>query len=411
MLEKSENNIETNSETIADNEEITANQENVDNADRKNSGNYKVLAAIVAVFLGMAAGAAGVYFKYKSSIEFGEKYPLVIETYDFMKDVELGVAKDVEDGVQINSYLSLYDDKYTFYEKSDPDSSDWVVEYINTAPTAYGCGFDVAFDDNDRLYFASVNEDMQAYKQGIREGDIVVSVDELTIETYNDARKILGKDGTVSELVLDRNGEEVRIKFTRYNDNDASAHLSYEMFGDIFYVKFDSMNYMHQGRIYEALTENTYDSLIIDLRDNGGGHTQVAAYLADPFVDKITAYMNSYDGTVETYSTVDGVDVDVPIVLLVSEKTASAAEIFTSFLKQGADTTIVGTNTFGKGIFQNEGIFKGGALRYTSGYFTVGNWECWQGVGIEPDVKVEMDSSLIGTDEDIQLQKALELLS
>ena len=53
----------------------------------------------------------------------------------------------------------------------------------------------------------------------------------------------------------------------------------------------------------------------------------------------------------------------------------------------------------------------GGTLRYTVGSFTVGNWECWQGVGIAPDVEVKMDSALIGTDEDTQLQKAIDLLS
>ena len=76
------------------------------------------------------------------------------------------------------------------------------------------------------------------------------------------------------------------------------------------------------------------------------------------------------------------------------------------------DTIIVGTTTFGKGIFQYVEEFEnGGRLKYTAGYFTVGDWECWQGKGISPDVEVGMDRSLIGTDDDIQLQTAIKLLS
>ena len=109
--------------------------------------------------------------------------------------------------------------------------------------------------------------------------------------------------------------------------------------------------------------------------------------------------------------TEDGKLTDAPVVLLTNEKTASAAEIFTALLKQYDDATIVGTNTFGKGIFQNVATFHRNVIHYTDGYFKVGDWDCWQGVGIAPDIDVEMDSALIGTSEDVQLQKALELLS
>ena len=68
-------------------------------------------------------------------------------------------------------------------------------------------------------------------------------------------------------------------------------------------------------------------------------------------------------------------------------------------------------NTFGKGIYQyDETLSNGGVLHYTAGYYTVGDWECYQGTGIAPDIEVPMDSSLIGTDDDVQLKKCLDLL-
>jgi len=103
----------------------------------------------------------------------------------------------------------------------------------------------------------------------------------------------------------------------------------------------------------------------------------------------------------------------MPMVVITNEKTMSAAEILTALLKQyGEDVKLVGTKTYGKGIFQKEKeLSNGGILRYTAGYITVGDWECYQGKGIEPDYEVEMDSSSIGSDDDIQLKKALKLLS
>ena len=73
--------------------------------------------------------------------------------------------------------------------------------------------------------------------------------------------------------------------------------------------------------------------------------------------------------------------------------------------------TIVGTNTYGKGVYQDEESLKsGGVVHYTAGKFYVNDRENWQGIGIAPDIVVEMDRSLIGTDNDVQLKKALDLL-
>ena len=111
----------------------------------------------------------------------------------------------------------------------------------------------------------------------------------------------------------------------------------------------------------------------------------------------------------EIYETNDEILYDVPIAVLINENTASAAEILTALLKQYGDATLVGMNTFGKGVYQNKGIFYGNSVRYTEGYYTVGDWEDYHGKGIKPDVEIDMDSDYIGTDKDIQLEKALEL--
>lgn len=138
-----------------------------------------------------------------------------------------------------------------------------------------------------------------------------------------------------------------------------------------------------------------------------------AVQFADYFVGEASLQKNYYTGKTETLKTSDSSgDIDKPVVVLINEKTMSAAEIAAAFLKQyGKDVKLVGQKTFGKGIFQlEEELSDGGKLHYTAGTYTVGDWECYQGKGIEPDVAVEMDPSYIGTDKDVQLKKALELL-
>ena len=103
------------------------------------------------------------------------------------------------------------------------------------------------------------------------------------------------------------------------------------------------------------------------------------------------------------------------IIILVNEKTASSAEIFTSAMKQfyNGEVTTIGTTTQGKGTFQKIQYLSDNELvKYTAGYYTIGNWDCYDGIGITPDIEVSMDylPDIICTDNDIQLQKALELL-
>ncbi len=390
------------------------NVENNEKANLKNNkqgGNYKSLAVVIAAFLCMAAGAAGTYFKYKSSIEFGEKYPLVIETYDFMKDAPCGIPDNVDESVQINGFLSLYDDKYTYYKNTDVNSREFVIESVNSSPTALGCGFEIDFDDKDRLFFSAVYADMPAYTQGFRTGDQILSINDEDVDEYSDASELKGKKDTVAQITILRNDKQQQIELLRKNNVNAAFDLDYECFDNILYVKYGSIGTVSASALKDIVGNQEYESIVIDMRNNGGGEIGVAVSAADLFVDKAEVRLESLSGDSSSYSTNDGIEINAPIIIIMNEKTASSAEIFTALLKQYANATLVGETSFGKGIYQSYGMFHGGTLRYTNGKVYVGDWECWQGIGIQPDIEVEMDSSLIGTDEDIQLQKALELLS
>ena len=371
----------------------------------------KAFTIVLTAAVSMALGAGMMYYKNYDSIRFAAKYPLVLETQDYMKDSEIGLPDNKDDSAQINSFLGLYGDKYTFYTGKASEEADKVAENINKSPTGYGCGFEVAFTEEDELYFSDVVPGMPAYEQGLRTGDVILSIDGVPVEKYSDANELKGKQDTKVTLEILRGDKKQTVTLTRVSNSAKSAGVESEMVGDTLWLKYAHVGEISGAYFDEAIFENDYKSIIVDLRNNPGGEALVGTAAADHFVNYAEVKLKHYDGSTTLYTTSDGIDVDVPIVLLVNEKTASAAEIFTALVKQYAgDVTIVGTTTLGKGIFQCFGTFHGGSVQYTAGEFTVGDWPCWQGVGIAPDIEVKMDPSLIGTDEDVQLQKALELL-
>lgn len=190
----------------------------------------------------------------------------------------------------------------------------------------------------------------------------------------------------------------------------------YQMVENVCVIKCCRFYMLESAVFTEAYEEynDECDSYIIDLRDNSGGETSTAVNVLGNFLgEKDICKMHYYNGETKTHKSDNTKCFDKPVVILVNESTASASEIFTaSMIKNYEDVTVIGTNTTGKGTFQSSARIKGeGSLKFTAGYYTVGDWECYQDIGIAPDIEVEMDSELIGTDEDIQLQAAIDYLN
>ncbi len=371
----------------------------------------KNFASIVGIIVSMAVGAGGMYLANYRKLNFMNRYPEFVE-FDKYIDKTLMIDAPVNPTMEdtVNAYLSLYGDKYTVYkEKQDIHSKEYVTEETNRQAIAKNMGFEIGFNSDDELLFTKVKPDGKAAEQGVLAGDIIKSIDGQAITEYKVAKQIRGYNNTVAKLVIERDGKEFELDFLRYVEEIDSLGVESKMFGDTLYIRFDDMTAGSVSVIESALVENKFEKLILDLRNNGGGETTIAVRVADAFIDKADVRLKSRRGGVTVQSTSDGIAYDVPIYLLVNENTASSAEILTSLLKQYADTTIIGTTTFGKAIYQANAMYKGGNLKYTQGEIHVGDMEYYHGKGIAPDVEVYMDSEYIGTEYDIQFEKALEL--
>ncbi len=376
----------------------------------------KIINSFLALCASAALGAGAVYLYYRDEIKTGKNFALIDECQDILDEVDYPLtAKDSETAV-LNGYLSTFGDKYTYYRKTEYDG-EYYTSAVNVYTSLISTGYQVGVSEDGRLEIISVDKGSPAEKQGLKTGDIIVRADSHNFDEEGLNENVLdlaGKEGTHMALTIERDGTLLNIDLVRSNDESLQVNdVEMKNYGNILYIKvrkFDEYtNAEFEGAILEA---DDFDSVIIDMRGNGGGEIPGAVSLADRFIGEANVDLNYYTGKVDTCRTSasDG-DISAKTVILCNENTASAAEIFTALLKQYGNATLVGTNTFGKGIFQHDKLLSnGGVLHYTAGYYTVGEWECYQGKGIAPDVEIPMNSDLIGTEDDIQLEKALELL-
>ena len=169
---------------------------------------------------------------------------------------------------------------------------------------------------------------------------------------------------------------------------------------------------------FEELKKQGITSLIIDLRNNGGGLVDETLKIADYIVPKGKELLVTIDKdkNEKIEKAEKDVMIDMPIVVLVNKSSASASEILAGALKDLKEATIVGTNTYGKGVIQELLTFKDGSgLKVTVQEYYTPNRNKINGVGIQPDVVVELPQGVessynLEEKDDTQLQKAIEIL-
>ncbi|MDE6035859.1 MAG: S41 family peptidase [Ruminococcus sp.] len=213
-----------------------------------------------------------------------------------------------------------------------------------------------------------------------------------------------------NELNIDEAEEQTVMKYD-YSDK-------YRFIGDTVYINCSAF-YLDgiQGftRFFKEQKEKDVDGFIIDLRNNKGGYTDMATGVLGYLIERQTVGLYHYfDGSTRKINVSGDSFRTEKVVILVNEDTASASEIFTAVMMQfySGDVTVIGTNTYGKGTFQEfANVSDTEQVKYTAGYYTIGDWQCYDGIGITPDIEVEMDykPEIICTDNDIQFQTALDL--
>ena len=344
-----------------------------------------------------------------------QKYKDIIDKY-YLGEVD---ESKLEEGA-IKGYIEGLDDPYTEYISKEDMKS-----YLDDAMGNFvGIGiYMVKNTEVDRIQVLATIKGSPAEKAGVQPGDIIMSVDGVEYKGSDmtaAANNIKGDEGTKVNIEFLRGTETVKYEITRekVKVNQVEGKLISKNIGYIQFTSFDETTAEDFKTKYEELAKQGIQSLIIDLRNNGGGIVDQALEIADYMTTKDSVLLYEVDkNNKETVrkSKKDPI-INMPIIILTNENTASASEILAGALKDLGKAKIVGTKTYGKGVIQQIlKISDGSGLKITIEEYQTPNRKKINKVGIEPDEKVELPDSVqsifnIKESEDTQLQKAIEML-
>lgn len=343
------------------------------------------------------------------------KYEALVDKY-FLGTVDQEKVKES----MLKGYFEGLGDKYTTYI-SPEEMTDYKASIVGNF---VGIGVYMSVDTNaDKVVIVSPIENSPAAKAGIQAGDYIVSVDG-TKYTAKDsdtvASVIKGEEGTNVTVGIERNGEykEYTIKREKIVINPIKSKMLENNIGYIKVSSFDEGTGSSFVEKYRELENQGIQSLVIDLRNNGGGIVDEAITMLNEIVEKDKPLLITTDknGKEEiTYASKDPT-IKVPIVVLVNGNTASSSEIFSGALKDLGKAKIVGNKTYGKGVIQEFlSLSDGSGVKITTEEYCTPNRNKINKVGIEPDVTVDLPSTVTNTtnikdSDDTQLQKAIEIL-
>ena len=324
---------------------------------------------------------------------------------------------------------ALGDHYSNYYNKSEFASFN-----TNLSNSFYGIGIVISVDAREnKLIVISPIDGGPSAKAGILPGDYIVAVDGVKYNgnEMDEAVSVMrgddieDKKGTTVTVTVERDAKLLDYTITR--DMVTVNSVNSKMINDkTAYIRITSFNSSEDeespdtsDEFKEALSNlesHGMQNLIIDLRNNPGGNLSVVNEIADLLLPEgIITYTEEKDGTRKDYYSFPG-ELSVPIVVLVNGGSASASEVLTGALKDYKKATIVGEKTFGKGIVQTViPLSDGSGLSLTTSKYYSPNGVCIHGTGIEPDIIVEANDSAqisdLAVEDDIQLQKALEILN
>ena len=234
------------------------------------------------------------------------------------------------------------------------------------------------------------------------------------------SNKIKGEEGSTVKLELLRGNETITYEIKRENIkvNPVEAKVLQNNIGYIKFSSFDEDTAEDFKKKYEELNKQGIKSLIIDLRNNGGGIVTEALEIADYFTpkDSILLYEVDKNNKEEIEKSKNDAIINMPVIILTNENTASSSEILAGALKDLEKAKIVGTKTYGKGVIQEVlSLPDGSGIKITSEEYLTPNKTKINKVGIQPDVEIKLPETVknildVEEKDDTQLQKAIEML-
>lgn len=320
----------------------------------------------------------------------------------------------------IKGYVSGLGDEYTTYYTKE-EMEDLMEE---TEGNYVGIGIYIsAYKESNEIVIIKPMEGSPAEEAGLLPGDIITKVDgvEYNGDTIDEmTNKIKGPEGTKVKVEIKRNGQtqEIEVERRKILISHIDSKIIEDNIGYISISDFEGGCAQEFEENYKNLEEQGIESLIIDIRNNGGGLVDEAIAILELITNKGSTLLITTDKNEAEEVTKSEKDpiINMPIVLLVNEYSASASEIMAGALKDNNKATLVGTTTYGKGVIQKVyPLTDGSGLKMTTNEYFTPNHNKINKIGIDPDEEIDLPEEVkhktdITEEEDTQLQKAIEIL-
>ena len=327
----------------------------------------------------------------------------VLESFYF-GDVDDETAKDKI----YKAYLSSYGDKYTMYYTAD----EYKALKESTNGKFYGIGAVCQLSGEGGVLLVDVYDNGAGYQAGLRSGDRVVTVDGRDItdmELSSAVALIKGDKGTSVTLEVIRGTE--RLTFSAVRDAVEAKTVSYTLLdnniGYLSISQFEEVTTKQFKAAVEDLQSQGMKGLVIDIRNNPGGLLDtVVGMLKYMLPDGLIVYTEDKQGNRKEYKGQDNDEFNLPLAVIVNGNSASASEIFAGAIQDYGKGTIIGTQTYGKGIVQTvKPLTDGSAIKFTIAKYFTPKGQDIHGKGVTPDMVVEYDTD---ADVDTQLDAAIK---
>lgn len=320
----------------------------------------------------------------------------------------------------IKGYVASLGDPYTVYYTKEEMQE--IMQETNGNYVGIGIYMTLNKEKN-AIEVIKPMENSPAEKAGIITGDLITKVDgeSYTGDKMEEAsNKIKGEAGTKVKIEVLRNGETKEFEITRQKVliSHIAAKVIENNIGYIAISDFDGGCAKEFEEKYKKLKEQGITKLIIDIRNNGGGIVDEAIEILDLIIEKGETLLVTKDkkDNEEITRAKKKPIIDIPVVVLTNEYSASASEILAGALKDYKKATIVGTTTYGKGVIQElQQLTDGSGLKITTNEYFTPHRNAINKIGVKPDVEVDLSDKAkitlnLKEEDDNQLQKAIETL-
>ena len=392
--------------------------------------NHKVSLGVTISIAAIVCAVTFVLTSFFSLQSFNEKVQAVkekAEKYERLEALDTYVREiyytdEIDEDALMNGMLKGYvaglGDPYSSYMTAE----EYAERMEKESGQQIGIGVTVSMDEDGNIFVHSVEDNSPAAEVDIRAEDVITAVDgnivtEVGFDTAVEA--VRGDEGTSVRLTILRDGKELQKTVVRKN-YDVKTVYSQMLDNQIGYIRITAFRENTAQQFQDALDglkATGARALLFDVRNNGGGLLDTLEDILDPLLPEgVIATATYQGGDTQTVVYSDAEETDLPMAVLVNGGSASAAELFSASLRDFKEAKLVGKTTYGKGVMQlTRQMEDGGGLTLTVATYQTALSDCYQGVGLTPDVEVDVgedvDITACDPETDTQLAAAIKLLS